>query len=176
MVTLFVPEQQRIRTILGDVPLGDNGVNQGYNLPGLDDSAWKTIKSPLYWENQGYVDLNGIAWYRKSFELSKEQASSKLLLSLAKIDDSDVCWVNGVQVGSTEKFNIDRKYEVPASALREGKNCIAVRVSDHGGFGGIYGNEADLFAQTGAFKINLCGDWKFKFSEVYLRNTEPGAQ
>ena len=167
-------EEQRIKTILGEVPLKDNGVSQGFNLPGLDDSAWKTVKSPMCWENQGYVELNGIAWYRKSFDLTKDQASSKLLLSLAKIDDSDICWVNGVEVGSSEKFNMDRKYEVPASALREGKNSIAVRVSDHGGFGGIYGSEEDLFAQSGNIKINLSGDWKFKFSEVNLRNTEPG--
>ena len=101
--------------------------------------------------------------------LTKEQASSEVLLSLAKIDDKDVCWVNGVEVGSTNTNSETRKYKVPASALKEGKNAVVIKVTDNNTNGGIYGNAEDLFAQAGKSKISLAGDWKIKFTEISAR-------
>ncbi|HEX7585636.1 MAG TPA: sialate O-acetylesterase [Prolixibacteraceae bacterium] len=158
--------KEKVKTLLGEFPTKDNGVQQGFTQSGFDDSAWKTIKAPTLWEEQGYVGIDGIGWYRKSFVLNKEQASSELLLSLAKIDDNDISWVNGVEVGKTMEYNADRKYKVPASALKEGNNVIAIRVTDTGGGGGIYGNAEDLFALAGKTKISLAGDWKIKFTEI----------
>ncbi len=164
------PEKIHINKILGEIPLKDNGIKLGFNQAKFDDSGWKTVQSPMLWEKQGYVALDGVAWYRKSFELTKEQASSNLQLSLAKIDDIDTCWVNGVAVGNSGKSYIERKYEVPASILKEGKNVIAIKITDTGGYGGIYGKNDELFALAGDTKISLSGDWKIKFSEVVIRN------
>ena len=160
------PIKERIKVLLGEFPTKDNGVQLGFTLPGFNDSNWKSIKAPSVWENQGYIDLDAVGWYRKAFTLTKEQASSELQLSLAKIDDEDICWLNGVEVGKTMDYNTERKYIVPASALKEGENVIAIRVNDTGGGGGIYGNEEDLFALTGKTKISLAGDWKIKFTEI----------
>lgn len=158
--------KEKVKTLLGEFPTKDNGVQLGFTQPGFDDSAWKIIKAPSVWEDQGYMGIDGIGWYRKSFVLNKEQASAELQLSLAKIDDQDICWVNGVEVGKTLEYNADRKYKVPVSALKEGENVIAVRVTDTGGGGGIYGKEEDLYALAGKTKISLEGDWKIKFTEV----------
>lgn len=164
------PEKIYINKILGEVPLKDNGLQLGFNQLKFDDSGWKTVQSPMLWEKQGYVALDGVAWYRKSFELTKEQASSNMQLSLAKIDDIDTCWVNGVKVGDSGKSYLERRYKVPASVLKEGKNVVAVKITDTGGYGGIYGKNDELFAIAGDARISLAGDWKIKFSEVIIRN------
>jgi len=165
--------KEKMKALLGEFPTKDNGVQLGFTQPGFDDSSWKFIKAPQLWEEQGYVGIDGIGWYRKTFVLNKEQASADLQLSLAKIDDNDICWVNGVEVGKTLAYDIDRKYKVAASALKEGKNVIAIRVTDTGGGGGIYGKAEELFALTGPTRISLAGDWKIKFTEV-TANTSIG--
>jgi len=167
--------KEKIIQMVGEFPLKDNGNKLGFNQSGFDDTTWKMIKAPMFWEEQGYSGLDGIAWYRKTFELTKEQAASDVVLSLGKIDDNDICWLNGVEVGETKDYDKERKYKVPASVLKEGRNQIAVKVTDNGGDGGIYGDAAELFIQSGNSKISLAGDWRFKFSEInsHLTNIGP---
>lgn len=57
---------------------------------------------PAFWEDEGYEGLNGVAWYRTSVELTEDEAGQSLRLRLGPIDDSDVTWVNGQEVGRTK--------------------------------------------------------------------------
>jgi len=166
LTTYEASVKEKVKALFGEFPTKDNGFQLGFSQAGYDDLAWKTIKAPRLWEEQGYIAIDGIAWYRKSFVLTKEQASADILLSLGKIDDNDICWVNGTEVGKTMAYNADRNYNVPASLLKEGQNEIAIKVTDTGGGGGIYGIPADLFVRSGNTKITLAGDWKIKFTEV----------
>lgn len=166
LTTYEASVKEKVKALFGEFPTKDNGFQFGFSQAGYDDSAWKTIKAPRLWEEQGYIAIDGIAWYRKSFVLTKEQASADILLSLGKIDDNDICWVNGTEVGKTMAYNADRNYNVPASLLKEGQNEIAIKVTDTGGGGGIYGIPADLFVRSGNTKISQTGDWKIKFTEV----------
>ena len=55
------------------------------------------------------------------------EAKAGVQLGVGQIDDSDITYVNGQQVGQTEKqWNLPRVYAVPAAALRAGVNQIAV--------------------------------------------------
>ena len=163
--------KEKIKTVFGDnLQKKDNGLELNYNKASFDDSSWKTIKAPKLWEEQGYRGFNGIAWYRKSIELDKKQAESGIVLSLGKIDDFDVCWVNGVEVGKTNLWTIDRVYTVPASILKEGENVIALKITDTSGGGGMYSATKDVYLTSGNTKISLAGDWKIKFTEVIPEN------
>jgi len=158
--------KERIKMVLGDQPNKDNGLELNFNKSGFDDSTWKTIKSSKIWEDQGYRGFNGIAWYRKTIELDKKQSESDIVLSLGKIDDYDICWVNGVEVGKTNLYTTDRVYKVPASILKEGKNVIVLKITDEGGGGGMYSSAKDVYLTLGNTKISLAGDWKIKFTEI----------
>jgi sialate O-acetylesterase len=159
--------KRKAKELLGDFSEKDNGIELKYNENEYNDSQWKTIKAPLLWDDQGLAGFDGIAWCRKTIELDKSQFNSNIVLSLGKIDNSDVCWVNGVQVGETSGFNINRRYEIPASVFNNGKNTIAVKVTDLGGPGGIYGSDDDLYLVSENNKVKLAGDWKIKFSELW---------
>ena len=128
----------------------------------VDESDWVEIKAPMLWEESGFRGLDGVAWYRKAFVLSKQEANRDLVLGLAKIDDNDVTWVNGVKVGETNAYDRVRRYEVQAEHLQPGKNVIAIRVEDTGGGGGIYSGPSLLFIETEGVQRSLVGDWKFK--------------
>ena len=116
--------------------------------PDHDDTRWDTLRVPATWESQGYPQLGGVAWYRRSVRLSAEAAGADLVLVLGAVDDLDETFVNGVRVGSTgdvetgdirgDEWQIERAYPVPASLLREGENVVAVRVIDGPIDGGIY--------------------------------------
>jgi hypothetical protein len=44
------------------------GDNMAWKDPGFNSSGWVTIKSGTPWEEQGFKDYNGFAWYRKSID------------------------------------------------------------------------------------------------------------
>src|SRR5690606_4463792 len=111
----------------------------GWQARELDTSGWDDLPVPGVWESAGWNGMDGVAWYRTSFELSPAGAQAGVTLGVGRIDDSDTTWVNGVEVGRTHmQYNLARAYAVPASALRAGSNTVAVRVTDTGGGGGIH--------------------------------------
>lgn len=166
-------KQQKLAEIAqlfgGELPKKDDGLVDGkaiYAAANLDDASWASIQTPALWESKGYPEIDGTAWYRTSFTLTAEQVQNQAVLHLAKIDDNDQTWVNGILVGKTNAYNEDRVYPLENGILKEGKNVLAVRVVDNAGGGGIYGDESHLFLQVGDDRIVLAGEWKFKLTEV----------
>ena len=168
-------EQKTVATLrakFGDLPEHDFGLVDGaavWAAPALDDAGWAPITAPKLWEEQGYDGLDGIAWYRKSFDLTADEASHGITIALGMIDDSDESWINGHRIGGMHAaWNVQRRYDVPASALVAGRNEIAVRVEDTGGGGGIYGEPDSVYLLVGGVKRSLAGQWKFKVGAVTL--------
>ena len=131
-------------------------------LPAFDDSNWDKIIVPGKWEDQGYRDYDGYAWYRKEFYYGGDFTGNYIILVLGKIDDVDQLYINGVLVASTGNFPNGtgraistgqewlafRGYYIPLSLLKKGqKNLIAVRVYDSGGGGGIYEGPVGFISQ-----------------------------
>lgn len=140
----------------------------GWNQADFDDHDWDRIAVPGLWEGGGYNGMDGEAWYRASVTLSDAEAKAGIVLGIGRIDDSDVTWVNGRQVGETRMlYDLPRQYTVPPQALHAGVNRIAVRVQDFGGGGGIHGDAGEVFVQPrGAAKRPLDGPWKFRPAQV----------
>jgi sialate O-acetylesterase len=134
----------------------------------FDDRDWDRIAVPGLWEGGGYNGMDGEAWYRASFTLSDAEAKAGVVLGVGRIDDSDITWVNGRQVGETRmQYNLPRQYTVPPQALHAGVNKVAVRVQDFGGGGGIHGAAGEVFVQPqGAAKRPLDAEWKFRPAQV----------
>jgi len=162
-------QRESIRAKVGSLPTVDSGLVDGRALwaaPELADARWATIETPRTWETAGYDGMDGVAWYRTSFTLTADETRQPIRLSLGPIDDSDITWVNGVEVGRTAQYAESRMYTVPTSALRVGRNVIAVRVTDGGGGGGIYGDASALWIEVGGAMRPLAGTWRFKVGSV----------
>jgi sialate O-acetylesterase len=94
-------------------------------------------------------------------------------ISLGRIDDDDITWVNGMQVGRTQGYAERRLYTAPSSALRPGANVLVVRVADGGGGGGPYGDAAQFYVEIGSARRPLDATWRFRVGSVSI---QPDAQ
>ncbi|MEM7457265.1 MAG: sialate O-acetylesterase [Planctomycetota bacterium] len=131
----------------------------------IDDSDWKAMDAPGNWEGQGYRQLDGVVWFRRTLRIPDALAGREAVLSLGKIDDFDKTYVNGQLVGSTNAWMEDRRYEIPADLVTAGEMTIAVRVVDTSGGGGFHGEAANYFFEIGGQdRVNLAGPWKYKLS------------
>jgi len=166
-----------IKAVLKDVPTKDAGLINGiavYADQTMNDAGWVEINPAKTWEESGYPSIDGIGWYRKTIELTADQAKIANEIHLGTIDDNETTWINGVKIGSTKQYNENRVYSIPANTLKPGKNVIAIRVEDTGGGGGLYGDAADKYLQVGDQQISLADKWKFKITEAQLGSMEIG--
>lgn len=147
------------------------GDNKKFARPEYDDSDWEKIYVPNAWQDEGFRNYNGYAWYRKTIEVLAE-SQDMLYLELGRIDDVDEVYFNGHMIGSTGGFppdyftayNYPRRYMIPHEYInKNGKNVIAVRVYDEGGEGGIVGNTVGIYNYPNYSEnsLNLFGKWKF---------------
>lgn len=159
-----VQMKERVEKIQGNPVNTDN--EGSFKETTFNDSNWGELNTPGLWENQPLGNLDGVVWMRKTITLAAEDLKSKAVLSLAKIDDEDITYVNGIEVGKNTVYDTKRVYTIPANVLREGTNVISVRIVDTGGGGGIYGEASDLKITLGTKIIPLDGKWKFKVIAV----------
>lgn len=152
-----------------------SAAGQSWSDPALNTSDWKSMLVPNLWETAGEPELNGVVWFRKSFELPREAAALPAELHLGMVDDIDTTWINGVKVGATAGYDVVRRYSVPAGVLKPGSNVVVVRVLDTGGGGGIWGADKPRLALAGKNApkpIDLAGAWRYRVG-TDLRHQAP---
>jgi sialate O-acetylesterase len=154
-----------------DAAASKNGTS--WNHPDFDDSAWPKMLLPQPWERASLPAFDGIMKFRKVIRLPESFSKQNLQLNLGPIDDADVTYFNGVQVGAMSIYNQHRHYRVPADLLKSGENVIAVRVLDTGGNGGLYGKpEALNLLKDSTQAFSLAGEWRYQLG-VDLQNLPP---
>jgi sialate O-acetylesterase len=159
--------RESLRAKLGALPEHDAGLTPTgapWAAPEMNDDTWLAMPVPSYWEGNGFEGMDGIAWYRLAFDVDSAHAANGATLEMTAIDDDDITWLNAVEIGRTNGYNVRRAYPIRAGALRAGRNVLAVRVSDGGGGGGI--NEAVSLRFADGTTRSLAGQWKFKVGEV----------
>lgn len=148
----------------------DVGMQERWFDNSYDKSSWKTINVPILWETAKITPSDGIVWVSRTFELNEKDLSEKeLLLSIGRVDNEDVTYINGKNVGESKIKDLDRIYKIPKTVFAIGKNTITIRVKNSGDIGGFRSAKEALYLQTGQQKISLAGDWKY---EIGTKNIE----
>jgi len=140
------------------------------NSPQWNNAQWKEMRLPTLngWETAGLEGLDGAVWFKTTFTLPDDWQGKELLISLGKIRDLDITYVNGKQIGSTEDITTNRLYSIPANVLKKGTNEIEVQVInyfDKGGFAGTKGDR-EIFAiypkeRNGKESVKLTPVWQY---------------
>lgn len=135
------------------------------------DNKWPQMKVPGLWESQMLPNFDGVVWFRKTINLSAAEAGKTAQLRLGTVDDIDETYVNGVKIGSTKGYNVQRIYSIPANILQQGANVIAVRVEDYGGGGGFNGKDEEMQLVVDNEIKPLAGTWAFQIETMQEGST-----
>lgn len=159
-VTAFAPEWEEWYRSASDgtEPWRDPGVLDWRPVPQIGPwTAWAEGAPPAF----------GNVWFRRTVELTPEQAAAGGTLNIGIVDDLDATWINGRPLGVTHGWSTERKYPVPPGYLREGANEIVFAASNSWGAGGMQ-SEADRlsFAVEGGARIPLADGWRYAVSPV----------
>jgi alpha-L-fucosidase 2 len=151
-----------------------NGITGNPALPTYDDQSWKWIEVPSYegWEAVGLSNFDGAVWFRTSFDVPANWKGKYLVLDLNRIRDQDFTYINGKLIGNTDNTE-PRKYTIPASLIKIGKNTIAIQVLNYFDKGGIAGYK-DTRRKIGIYPlgsnvengISLVKKWKYKIQNA----------
>ena len=152
-----------------DHVLAGKGLKGDPSAADFDDAGWKTMTVPHYegWESVGHPGLDGAVWLRTSFELPADWQGKDLELDLNRIHSRDRTWVNGRLVGGVDG-DAPRRYRVPATVLKPGRNIIAIQVINYENKGGLAGYK-ETSRQIGLYpvgeseskKLSIHGQWKY---------------
>ena len=110
---------------------------------GFDDSHWQPVSVPHDWSIAGpFAETNlaggagaflpsGIAWYRKTFSLPKNEIGRRVFVEFDGVMANSDVWINGVPLGHRPNGYVSFEYELTGH-LRFGKeeNVIAVRADN----------------------------------------------
>lgn len=95
------------------------------------------IEVPGFFETQTNRDFDGWVWLFREFEFESQNETNQLALFFEGVDDDAKVWLNDQFVGEHRGYS-ERFYFDISKYIKQGKNFLAVLVSDHGGPGGIY--------------------------------------
>jgi hypothetical protein len=135
---------------------GNRGFRLGWAAPGPTATGWTAESIPAFWEKWGGPwEMDGAAWFRRTVNVPAPWIGQDLVLELGPVDDFDVTYWNGKEVGATgpgtpNHWAQPRAYRIPGRLVKPGDNTIAVRVFDQwggGGFGGEPGSVRLVRAQ-----------------------------
>ncbi len=143
---------------------GYNGDVAVFAQTAFDNSDWKTISMPDVVRESEVA--NTVWWIRKTVDIPNKWSGKELTLNLGKIDDDDICFFNGVEIGRTSGCGTDRTYTIPAKLVKKGKAVIAIRIYDGAAPTGI-NCTADKFVITrkkDKNTVSLAGNWKYQVS------------
>jgi hypothetical protein len=155
------------------------GNNAAWSATAFDDRQWKTIRTGKVWQEQGFPDYHGYAWYRIHVVIPSSLQQNavwkdSLRLYLAHVNDVDETYLNGSKIAQTGAFPEDpggyiskwpaiREYHLATTntAIKwDAENVIAIKVYDGGGTGGIFMGAPylDMLERTDGLAIDVLQD------------------
>ena len=149
----------------------DPGMGQ-YTRLDFDDASWPVADQDNLLPERG--EWIGSLWLRQHIILNKEHAGRAARLLLGTLYDSDVTYVNGVQVGSTGYQYPPRRYQVPEGLLREGDNVITVRFINKSGKPYFYKEKPYQLVFGKDDVLPLGKQWKRQWGVEMPRNISQG--
>ncbi|MGZ3722636.1 MAG: sugar-binding domain-containing protein, partial [Bdellovibrionales bacterium] len=111
--------------------------------PDFDDGTWPTLNAEQTWQEQGFANYHGTAWYRLRVQIPPNWVDSKILLRSEGVAEEYDVYVNGKfarHFGSKDLPVGAVPTQVRLDTLLEfGRpNVIALKVTDHGEGGGVH--------------------------------------
>ena len=169
-------EQSRIEAMIKNQQdfenLENTGFSEGWMNIEFDDSGWDKMDCPAEWSSIEDIGmLEGVVWMRTWITIPYQWKGKDLTLELGPVDEMDITYINGVEVGTMRKvndWNTPRIYQVPAKLLTSGQLQLSIRIVNTNGQGGIFGKPEQLKlypSESSEEKpVLLGGSWKYRIA------------
>jgi len=146
-----------------DLAAKDEGLKNNWANEIVATKDWKSFIIPGYLKEQGSDFVQGSVWFRKTFELTAEQANKTATLWMGVIVDGDQIFLNGKEIGQTGYQYPPRIYSVPAGLLKAGRNSISIRLTSYTANAGFV-KDKRYALDLGDESVPLAGEWKYKIA------------
>ncbi len=133
------------------------GEQQGWAAVDFADENWADLNAGMRWEDQGFAEYDGHAWYRKWVTVPDGWLTRRVYLAFGGINDAGAVYVNGKKAATLGYHKESKKNESLARAFQSiditpyikvgadnltaktgAKVLIAVDVFDWGKSGGLW--------------------------------------
>ncbi|MDP4132997.1 MAG: glycoside hydrolase family 2 TIM barrel-domain containing protein [Bacillota bacterium] len=110
--------------------------------------------------NVGYKDFMNCVWYKRTFEIPKEQLNKRTVLHFGAVDYTAVIFVNGVRVGSHSGGYTHFEFDI-TSYVKGGENLLVVEAQDLTRSGAQpRGKQSDRYNSYGCSYTRTTGIWQ----------------
>lgn len=133
-------------------------------------SDWADLSAPGYFDHSVLPYFDGIVWMQREVEIPAAWTGKEITVSLGEIDDDEITYFNGKEIGRTDGCSVNRVYKVSPADVKAGKAVITVRCTDGGGDGGFHSPADQMFVQgPDGNKLPLAGTWKYAVNTDYSK-------
>ncbi|TCC96072.1 sialate O-acetylesterase [Pedobacter hiemivivus] len=145
----------------------DKGFIEKWNKNEYSDANWKTFVVPGTLDEQGPVNYKGSIWLRKHITVPPSMNGQDLTLIMEKLNERDITYFNGTEVGRVAGFGGKRVYRIPKEMLLKGENIITIRLETFDRPAGFEAKDAavirleQMVESASPTTIPLAGEWKY---------------
>jgi sialate O-acetylesterase len=146
----------------------DPGLSERWYSEPTSGGGWKKFIAPDFGTDHAFANYAGSLWLRKTFNLSAEVATRDLVLNLEILNDMDITYCNGVEIGRSIWAPSRRIYTIPKNLLKGGTNTFVIRLEHQAGNGCFKTHTAgdlrlfELAESDNPIAIPLAGEWEYK--------------
>ncbi len=112
----------------------DEGLAKGWMKTDFPDQNWPFINADGWWQDQGYPNYHGVAWYRKTIPIIMPEKKRNCFLHFGAIDGDAAIFINDRKIGEHNLLPNGSGWDSPlyfdlSEFVTDGKTTtIAVRV------------------------------------------------
>ena len=121
----YIKHSAKVKKEFEQAIINEPGEKEKWYLENTPTENWKEHIVPSLWSNEELSGIDGVVWFTYQFSIPANCLGQDAELSLGTIDDDDITWVNGHEVGRTVGYDLKRLYKIPAEVLKE-QNTITI--------------------------------------------------
>jgi hypothetical protein len=119
------------------------GMNEKWYAVDFDDTKCDILNAGKRWEDQGYPELDGYGWYRKTVEILPDWEGKDIWLKIGAVNDAYELFVNGKSVSVFGQANISVANRPTFTEINRNlkfgeSNQISILVNDWGNSGDLW--------------------------------------
>lgn len=123
------------------------------------------VTLPGLWHDIPLGKMFGTVWLQRTIDVPAHFTGKEVELRLGTLVDSDVTYINGIEVGRTEYRYPPRRYPLAPGILKEGRNVITIRLTMDANVGGAH-PDMPYCIKCGEDELPLGGHWYARIGTV----------